>query len=172
MTQLVRGPVAPVSRAAFAVGDTSVVAINVVHDQRRTGPCVQDAIGRRMTTNPGRRRGLTVAATLMILFGLAEVATGFTHNFFGVRTSEVGVSTEAGVALGTLYVAGGWLILTRRKWAIALAIGLLGVNVLGRITMASTGLYPVDTVVQTVAILVGTAIAAFFTVYVGLKLLE
>jgi len=122
-----------------------------------------------MTTNTGRPRGLTVVATLMILFGLAEVATGFTHNFFGVRTSEVGLSTEAGVALGALYVASGWLTLAGRRWAIALAIGLLGVNVLGRITMASTGLYPVDSGVQAVAILVGTAIAAFFAAYVAWK---
>jgi hypothetical protein len=33
-------------------------------------------------TSQGRRRGLTIAGVLMILFGVAEVITGFTYQFF------------------------------------------------------------------------------------------
>jgi hypothetical protein len=35
------------------------------------------------STSQGRQRGLTVVGVLMILFGGAEVMTGFTHKFFG-----------------------------------------------------------------------------------------
>ena len=34
-----------------------------------------------------RPLGITIVAILMILFGLAEIVTGFTHNFFGVSTT-------------------------------------------------------------------------------------
>jgi hypothetical protein len=37
--------------------------------------------------NPGRNLGNIVVAALMILFGLAGIVTGFTHNFLGITTS-------------------------------------------------------------------------------------
>ncbi len=117
--------------------------------------------------NSRRPWGITVIALLMILFGLAEVATGFSHTFFGLVTSEGDVATAVGAALGGCYFVGGILLLTGRKWAAALAIGLLCIDVLGRIAMRVTGLYPMVSFRQTFAIFAGTAIAAFFAVYVG-----
>ena len=107
----------------------------------------------------------------MILFGLAEVGTGITHNFIGVvSTSEANVSTYLGVALGLFYFTGGVLILTKRKWAALTAIVFLCADVIGRIGMVVAGLYPGNSFQQTFAIVVGTAIAAFFAIYIGLKL--
>ena len=37
--------------------------------------------------NQSRPWGITIVAVLMILFGLAEVVTGFTHNFYDTGTS-------------------------------------------------------------------------------------
>ncbi len=74
------------------------------------------------------------------------------------------------MALGFFYVLGGILILTRRSWAALLAIILLCGDVLGRIAMVVFGLYPLDSFRQSFGIIVGTVIAAFFAVYVGLKL--
>ncbi len=118
-------------------------------------------------TQSRRPRGITVIALLMILFGLAEVATGFSHTFAGLVTSEGDVATAVGAALGGCYFIGGVLLLIGRRWAAALAIGLLCLDVLGRIAMVLTGLYPLDSFRQTFAIVVGTALAALFAVYVG-----
>jgi hypothetical protein len=118
-----------------------------------------------------RPLGILIVAVLMILFGAAEVATGFTHNFIGqVSTTENILSTWLGVALGLFYAIGGMLILTKRKGAAIAAIVLLCGDVLGRVGMVVTGLYPVNTFKQTFAIVVGTAIALFFAIYIGLKL--
>jgi pyruvate,water dikinase len=38
--------------------------------------------------------GITIVAILMILFGLAEVVTGFTHNFIRLITSQTSISTH------------------------------------------------------------------------------
>ncbi len=119
--------------------------------------------------NQGRPRGITIVALLMILFGLAEVVTGFNHYFFGLITSQGNMATSVGVALGTCYFTGGLLILTKRKWAATLAIVLLCVDVIGRISMVLTGLYPIDTFLQTFGIIIGTSIAAFFAIYIGMK---
>jgi len=35
-----------------------------------------------------RPRAIVVTAVLMIVFGIAEVVTGLTHNFFGVTTTQ------------------------------------------------------------------------------------
>ncbi|HEX8035754.1 MAG TPA: hypothetical protein VF510_17985 [Ktedonobacterales bacterium] len=116
-----------------------------------------------------RPRGLTIVAVLMILFGLSEVVTGFTHNFFGLTTSYRTFSTVAAAAIGIFYVVGGALILTMRKWAAALAILLLGADIVGRVALVVTGVYPLTSFEQTAAILVGTLLAAFFALYVGSK---
>ena len=113
---------------------------------------------------------ISIIAALMIVFGLAEVVTGFTHQFFGLTTAQITISTYVGVALGLFYFTGGLLLLTKKSWAAILAIGLLCGDVLGRIAMVIFGLYSVNSFRQTFGIVVGTAIAAFFAIYIGLKL--
>jgi hypothetical protein len=113
---------------------------------------------------------LTIIAGLMILFGLAEVATGFTHQFFGLTTAQIVWSTYLGVALGLFYFIGGILVLTKRRWAGIIAIVLLWGDVFGRVGMVVFGLYPVDSFRQIFGIVTGTVIAAFFAVFIGLKL--
>ena len=117
-----------------------------------------------------RPAGITVVAVLMILFGLAEVVTGFRHEFFGLTTAQVAVSTYLGVSLGLFYFIGGLLLLTRRKWAAIAAILLLCGDVIGRVAMVAGGLYPLSSFMQIFAIIVGTGLAAFFAVYLGTKL--
>lgn len=72
--------------------------------------------------------------------------------------------------LGGCYFVGGLLLLTKKKWAASIAIVLLCIDVIGRLGMVITGLYPVNTLFQISGITMGTLIAAFFAVYVGLKL--
>jgi hypothetical protein len=119
-----------------------------------------------------RPLGILIVAVLMILFGLAEVATGFTHNFIGqVSTSAASLSTILGVMLGAFYFLAGLLLLTTRRTAAYIAIVLLCGDVLGRVGMVLAGLYPVDSFKQTFAIVVGTLIAAFFAIYIAVRMM-
>jgi hypothetical protein len=113
--------------------------------------------------------GVTVVALLMILFGLAEMVTGFTHNFFGVTTSRATIFTYSAAAIGAFYFVSGLLILTMKKWAVVIALVLLGADVVGRVALAVTGLYPTDSFKQTFAIIAGTTIVVIFATYIGLK---
>jgi peptidoglycan/LPS O-acetylase OafA/YrhL len=126
--------------------------------------CPQEAL-----MNQNRPRGVVVVALLMILFGLAEVTTGITHNFFGISTARVTSSAYAGVAIGALYAMAGLLILSMKKRAAALAIVFLILDIVGRIAMVVTGLYPVHPFGQAIAIILGTSIVAIFAVYIGSK---
>jgi Co/Zn/Cd efflux system component len=105
----------------------------------------------------------------MIAFGLAEVATGLTHNFFGISTSDVTAEAYAGAAIGLLYAAAGLLILSMKRRAAAIAIMLLVADILGRIAMIVAGLYPIDSLKQRAAIVLGTSIVAVFAIYIRLK---
>jgi hypothetical protein len=116
-----------------------------------------------------RPMGITVVALLMILFGLAEVITGFTHSFFGISTSQAIIFTYSAAAIGLFYVGAGLLIMTMKRWAAALAILLLGADIVGRITLVVTGLYPLNSPEQIIGIILGTAIAAIFAIYIGSK---
>ena len=116
-----------------------------------------------------RPRGIIIVACLMILFGLAEVVTALTHHFFGIITASVIIFTYSSVAIGMCYVAAGFLILTMKKWAAALAIVLLGVDIVGRVALTVTGLYPTNSLENTFAIIAGTLIAALFAIYIGWK---
>ena len=40
---------------------------------------------------------------LMIVFGIAEVATAFNHHFFGISTSSARIFTYSAAAIGGLY---------------------------------------------------------------------
>jgi hypothetical protein len=119
--------------------------------------------------NQSRPRKMTVVAILMIVFGLAEVATGITHKFFGLSTAQVAFSTYIGVAIGSLYALAGLLVLSMKRQAAGIAIVLLTAVILGRIGMVVAGLYPVDSFKQILAMLLGTSIAGVFAVYIRRK---
>jgi hypothetical protein len=114
--------------------------------------------------------GITVVAILMVIFGLAEVATGFTHNFLGViSTARATASTYGAVIIGGLYALGGVVLFTMKKWAATFAEISLAVVVIGRIALVLAGLYPVNSFLQIFSIIVGTAIAIIFAIYVAVK---
>jgi hypothetical protein len=120
--------------------------------------------------NQNRPKGITVIAMLMIVFGLAEIATGFTHNFLGIiSTQSVDLSTYAAAGIGALYAVGGLLILTMQKRAAALAMVCLAAVIIGRVSLVLTGLYPINSFLQTFAIVVGTTIAIIFAVCISLQ---
>jgi hypothetical protein len=121
------------------------------------------------TMNTGRPWGIILVASLMILFGLAEVVTGVTHNFFGVTTANAPIFAYSAATIGTFYIVAGMLTLTMRKWAAALAIVLLGADVVGRVALVVGGLYPTGSLENTLAIIGGTGIAVIFAIYTGWK---
>lgn len=116
-----------------------------------------------------RTLGINVVALLMMLFGAAEIVTAFTHTFFGITTASTAAFTYAAVAIGASYAIAGLLVLLMSKWAAALAIAILGADVLGRIGLVATGLYPIESFKQTFAVVTGTGIAVIFAIYIGSK---
>ena len=114
-------------------------------------------------------RSITVIAILMILFGLIEVITAFTHSFLGITTSQAIIFTYSAVTIGAFYAGAGLLILTMKKWAAALAIVLLIADIIGRIALVIIGLYPLNSNEQIIGIISGTVIAAIFAIYIGWK---
>ena len=112
---------------------------------------------------------LSFFALLMIIFGTAEVVTGIRHEFYGLVTTEDTITKVVGIALGLCYFFSGALLVTYKRKAATAAFILLCVDVIGRITMVITGMYPVDSAMQIVGITVGTAIAFVFAVYVFFK---
>ena len=126
-----------------------------------------------MISNMNQKRpwGIMLVAVLMIIFGLAEVATGFTHNFLGlISTTDLMLATYGAATVGALYAIGGLLLLTMKKWAAWLAMVCLVLVIVGRIVLVLTGLYPLTSFLQDISILIGTAIAVIFAIYIGLKL--
>lgn len=120
--------------------------------------------------NRRRPLGIVIVALLMVAFGLAEVGTGFSHRFFGLHMAQGSVAAYAGAAIGALYALGGVFIFTMRRRAAIFAIVLLSVVVAGRIAMVVTGLYPLDSFKQGIAIILGTSIAAGFAFYIALNM--
>jgi len=121
-------------------------------------------------TNQNRPVGIVVVAVLMVIFGLAEIATGFTHNFLGlVSTAPANASTYGGAIVGALYAIGGFFLLAMKKWAATIAEVCLILVIIGRISLVAFGLYPLNSFLQTFSIIVGTALAIFFAIYIGVK---
>jgi surface polysaccharide O-acyltransferase-like enzyme len=121
---------------------------------------------------PGMKRplGMIVVAILMIVFGITEIATGFTHNFLGlISATSATLATYVAASIGALYAIGGLLLLPMKKRSARLTLVCLALVVGGRILLVVGGLYPTDTFLQTFSIIVGTAIAVIFAAYIGLR---
>ena len=89
----------------------------------RQNPNAEEGVMTTRSNQIRRPRAIVVTAVLMIVFGIAEVVTGLTHNFFRVTTTQGSASARIGVTLGLLYFAAGVLNLTMRRWAARVAIG-------------------------------------------------
>lgn len=116
-----------------------------------------------------RPRSVVIVAVLMIVFGLAEIVTGFTHNFAGLHTAARPVATYLGAGVGACYASAGLVTLAMKRWAAILAVALLLCVIAGRISLVVTNLYPVSTFKQAAAVLLGTAIAAGFAIFIVLR---
>jgi hypothetical protein len=117
----------------------------------------------------GRSLGLLIAAVFTILAGFAEVVTGFTHAFFGITTANSLLFTYSAAVIGVFYAVSGFLILTMRKWAAVLAIVLLGADIVGRVALVLVGLYPTDSLKNTLSIIAGTLLVALVALYTAWK---
>jgi len=112
---------------------------------------------------------LLIVAIFTILAGLAEIVTGFTHTFFGITTASNTLFTSSASVIGLFYAASGFLLLTMRMWAATLAIVLLGADIVGRVALVLAGLYPTDSLKNTLSIIAGTTIVAIVALYIGWK---
>jgi hypothetical protein len=64
----------------------------------------------------GYPSGIALVVVLMILFGVAEVITGFTHNFIRIiSTSEGNTSGYAAAAIGACYTHRGFVTSDQEK---------------------------------------------------------
>lgn len=107
----------------------------------------------------------------MIIFGLAEVMTSVRHGFSGIiHVSSAAAFTYMGGVIGVFYATSGALVLTLRRWAAIVALVLLAIVVMGRVGLVASGMYPIDTLLQLIAIVIGTSIAAAFAIYIGFVL--
>jgi hypothetical protein len=95
--------------------------------------------------------------------------TGFSHTFFGITTSGVRLFTVAATGIGLSYLVSGVLMLTLKRWAATAALVLLSVDIVGRILLALTGLYPTDTAKNTFSLIAGTLIVVFVAIYIAWK---
>lgn len=103
----------------------------------------------------------------MIVFGFAEIITSLTHNFFGLHSAALAVATLVGAGVGALYAAAGLVILIMKRRAAQLALLLLVMVVAGRLFLVVTGLYQLNSLRQTAAMVAGTVITAGVAIFIA-----
>jgi len=110
-----------------------------------------------------------IATILMVLFGIAEIITGFRHRFFGLTTSPGPLTAYVSAFIGASYATAGVFFLAMRKWAASVTLVLLVLVIAGRLVLVTTGLYPTTTARNSIAMLAGTVIVVIFAFHVGLR---
>ena len=108
-------------------------------------------------------------AIIMIIFGIAEIITGFRHEFFGLVTEKDTITTIVGMGLGGCYLFSGIFLLCFKKWALFCSFIFLVIDVVGRLIMVIAQMFPTDTARQIVGITGGTVIAFVFAIIVFFK---
>lgn len=130
---------------------------------------VRESEESKEATRSGLPRGVVIVAILMIVFGIAEVATAFTGRFLGgISVATSSEYTIAAAATGSCYSLAGVFVLTMRRWGAELGIVFLGGEIAGRVYLVSTGLYPFSGTDEG-AFVAGTILAALFALYIGLR---
>jgi hypothetical protein len=71
--------------------------------------------------------------------------------------------SEGGDALG------GFFLFAKRTWTLVVTETCLVLVILGRLLLVASGLYPVDSFLQTFSIITDSAIAVMFAIYVGME---
>jgi hypothetical protein len=56
-----------------------------------------------------------------------------------------------------------------KRWAATFALVLLGADIVGRVALVLTGLYPTDSFKNTFSIIAGTIIVVIVALYIGWK---
>ncbi len=116
-----------------------------------------------------RPLGILAVSVLLILFGMAEVVPSFTRLFLLISRPRVPAATWMGALTGLFYCTSGILLLPLRRRLAFLSLLFLAGAFLGRIVMMVAGLYPMNSFLQSLAMSVGTSMAAFFAIYILLK---
>lgn len=110
--------------------------------------------------------GIIVVGIFAFIAGLGEVVVGFTGNYLGILAHDIDPSFATGLT-GVFYSLGGLLILSRRKWGVALGMFFLGAEIAGRIYLVATGTVPASGA-DAVKVLIGGLIALALIIYVAL----
>lgn len=104
--------------------------------------CLAPQISFNSSGHMNRKRpfDIVVVATLMIAFGVAEIATGFTHNFLRlISTTSGAIATTGAAAVGVLYAIAGALLIRMKKRGAAFALASLALVVIGRVLLVARG---------------------------------
>lgn len=118
------------------------------------------------TQRATRPKGIMVAGALMVIFGIAEVATGFTGRFLGgISVATSTDYTVTAVATGACYSAAGLSVLTMKRLGAGLGIMFLCAELLGRIYLVSAGLYPLSGIDKS-SFIAGSIIALIFILFI------
>ncbi len=110
-----------------------------------------------------RRTGITVVAGYCIFAGLSEVWVGITGNWMGLLSKPLKPSLWTAL-VGAFYVAAGISLLSKRKTGALLGMSFILLEVLGRIRLVRSGIYP-SRGPDLVKSVVGGAIAILIVVY-------
>jgi hypothetical protein len=88
-----------------------------------------------------RRTGIAVVAGYCIFAGLSEVWVGVTGNWMGLLSKPLKPSFWTAL-VGSFYVAAGISLLPKRRTGARLGIVFILLEVLGRVRLVRTGIYP------------------------------
>jgi len=99
-----------------------------------------------------------IIASLMLFSGLGETVVVFLTN------SNVSNSSILLYILGFSYIFGGILIFLMRKWSFIISIIFLFGNIVLRIIMLFTGIYPTSTAIEIFGYIFGISFSLFFLI--------
>jgi hypothetical protein len=117
------------------------------------------------TSTKPRRTGIAIVGGYCIFAGLSEIWVGITGNWMGLLSRPLKPSSRTAL-VGTFYVAAGISLLSKRRTGTLLGIVFVLLEILGRVHLVRTGMYP-SRGGDLVKIVVGGAIAILIVVYLA-----
>ena len=101
-----------------------------------------------------------IISILLIILGTGETFTSVLNSI----KNYTGLDFLISISLGPIYIICGIILLSQKKWALKTSITLFLINVLIRIYMLFTNLYPTDTSFFIIGYSIGMSLVCFFII--------
>ncbi len=108
---------------------------------------------------------IIITSILMLIFGIGEFVVVISVSL----KDKFDLTSFFAISLGLIYIICGILLFTKNTWSIKVILFLLSLNIIIRLIMLFTKLYPTNTQTEMIGFIIGISFVLIFMIYIIIR---